>query len=88
MGCDRRALRDAGLDLTSNPRPSDLDRLSRPARVLRSERSLNPIIDNSTGWPFASWLITPGLWLTQHSLLCYVADEIRPSFNRLVEERQ
>ncbi|CAN5171137.1 hypothetical protein BH11PLA2_BH11PLA2_52550 [soil metagenome] len=28
--CDRRSLRDAGLDLASNPRPSDLDSLLRP----------------------------------------------------------
>ncbi len=30
MRRDRRLLRDAGLDLTSNPCPSDLDRLSWP----------------------------------------------------------
>jgi hypothetical protein len=30
MGRNRRPLRDAGLDLATNPRPTDLDRQSRP----------------------------------------------------------
>jgi len=30
VGRNRRPLRDAGLDLASNPRPTDLDRQSRP----------------------------------------------------------